>query len=123
MSLNKYLSFYQKIILKKNNNEKFLEYINIIINYISYFFKDKAYDYENEVRMIQFRDYASKDIIINEASDIPKLCIEYNKEIKAKENCEEIIVGPKGSFEEIKTYADYVGIENEKCTKSKIKYR
>ena len=108
-------------IFTKSDNEKFLEYTNIIINYISYFFKDKAYDYENEVRMIQFRDYESEDVCINEDFEVPRLYIEYDKEIKAKEYCEEIIVGSKGNFEEIKTYAEYVGVK--KCTKSKIKYR
>lgn len=113
--------FLSKNYSQKNNNEKFLEYINVIINYISYFFKDKAYDYENEVRMIQFRDYESEDVCINEDFEVPRLYIEYDKEIKAKEYCEEIIVGSKGNFEEIKTYAEYVGVK--KCTKSKIKYR
>ncbi|OUQ55206.1 hypothetical protein B5E58_12655, partial [Tyzzerella sp. An114] len=109
-------------IFVKNKNKYFLNYTNIILNYVSYFFKDKAYKYENEVRMIQFRDYESEDIRIDEENfEIPRLYIEYNKEIKAKEYCEEIIVGPKGNFEEIATYGKYVGVKE--CTKSKIKYR
>ena len=118
--LTQIFEFLSQDIFINSDNEKFLEYTNIIINYISYLFKDKAYEYENEVRMVQFRNYESEDIIINEAGDIPKLCIEYNKEITT-ENCEEIIVGPKGNFEEIATYGKYIGIK--RCAKSKIKYR
>ena len=114
-------NFLAQDIFVKNENKQFLEYTSIIIDYISYFFKDKAYKYECEIRMVQFRDYESEDIIINEASDIPKLCIEYDKEITT-ENCEEIIVGPKGSLEEIETYRKYVGMKKP-CTKSKIQYR
>ena len=119
--LKQIFDFLSQDIFTKSKNYVFLEYTNIIINYVSYFFKDEAYGYENEIRMVQFRDYESEDIIINEASDIPKLCIEYNKEITT-ENCEEIIVGPKGSLEEIETYRKYIGVK-QPSTKSKIQYR
>lgn len=81
---------------------------------------NNEYAYFNEVRMVQFRDYESKDIILDENFEVPKLYIEYNKEITTK-SCEEIIVGPKGSFEEISAYGKYVGMKQ--CTKSKIQYR
>lgn len=117
----KVFNFLSKTCFAKSENKRFLEYTNIIINCISYLFKDKAYDYENEVRMVQFRDYESEDICINEDLEVPRLYIEYKKEIKAKDYCEEIIVGPKGNFEEVATYGKYVGVKQ--CTKSKIKYR
>lgn len=118
--LKQIFDFLSQDIFTKSEEHIFWEYTNIIINYISYFFKDKAYEYENEVRMVQFRDYESKDIILDENFEVPKLYIEYNKEI-ITENCEEIIVGPKGSFEEISAYGKYIGMKQ--CTKSKIQYR
>ena len=70
--------------------------------------------------MVQFRDYESEDLLLNDTCEIPRLYIEHKKEITA-EFCEEIVVGPKGSYEEIATYGKYMGVK--KCSKSKIKYR
>ena len=119
--LKQIFEFLSEDSFAKSESRQFLEYTNIIINYISYLFKDKAYEYESEVRMVQFRDYESEDICINEDLEVPRLYIEYKKEIKAKDYCEEIIVGPKGNFEEVATYGKYIGVKQ--CTKSKIKYR
>lgn len=119
--LKKIFNFLSEDSFTKSENKQFLEYTNIIINDISYLFKDKAYEYESEARMVQFRDYESEDICINEDLEVPRLYIEYKKEIKAKDYCEEIIVGPKGNFEEVATYGKYIGVKQ--CTKSKIKYR
>lgn len=110
--------------LKKNKNntrKEFKDYVNIILNYISYLFKDKAYEYENEVRILKYRDYASKDIktAVYE-SGIPRLFIEYDEYITDK-NCVEVIAGPKAHYTEIAAYAKYVGIQ--KVSQSEIKYR
>lgn len=110
--------------LKKNKNntrKEFKDYVNIILNYVSYLFKDKAYEYENEVRILNYRDYDSQDIKTDDAGrDIPRLFIEYDKCI-SNENCVEVIVGPKANYTEIAAYAKYVGIQ--KVSQSEIKYR
>ena len=53
-------------------------------------------------------------------SGIPRLFIEYDKCI-SKENCVEVIAGPKAQYTEIAAYAKYVGIQ--KVSQSEIKYR
>ena len=113
--------FLEEDEIKNNNNREFKTYVNIILNYISYLFKDKAYEYENEVRILNYRDYNSSDIktVISE-SGIPKLYIDYNKCISNK-NCVEVIAGPKANYTEISAYSKYVGIS--KVSKSEIKYR
>ena len=107
--------------IKNNNHQEFKNYVNIILNYISYLFKDNAYAYENEVRILNYRDYNSSDIktVLSE-NDIPKLFIDYDKCI-SNENCVEVIAGPKANYTEIAAYAKYVGIS--KVSKSEIKYR
>ena len=113
--------FLKKDEIKNNNNREFKTYVNIILNYISYLFKDDAYEYENEVRILNYRDYNSSDIktVISE-SGIPKLFIDYNKCISNK-NCVEVIAGPKANYTEISAYSKYTGIS--KVSKSEIKYR
>lgn len=105
-------------IFKYNKKTIFLELTNIILNYISYLFKDKAYSYEKEVRIIKLRDYDNAKI--NEDFDVPRLYIDFEKRIDVN-MIDEIIVGPKGNYEEIYAYAKYLGIK--KITKSNIKYR
>lgn len=107
--------------IKNNTRTEFKVYVNIILNYVSYLFKDKAYEYENEVRILSYRDYASSDIntVISER-DIPRLFIEYDECITDK-NCVEVIAGPKANYTEIAAYAKYVGIQ--KVSQSEIKYR
>lgn len=107
-------------VLLETKNETFIEWINIIINYVSYFFKDKAYEYEQEIRMISFRDYESEDIKIDETREVPRLYIEHPQGIN-KENCVEVVVGPKVNFEEVSAYVKYIGIKS--VTRSNIKYR
>ncbi len=120
-NLDDILKFLQDNKLIINDNKEFKTYVNIILNYISYLFKDKAYEYENEVRILNYRDYSSSDIktVISE-SGIPKLYIDYNKCI-SNENCVEVIAGPKANYTEISAYSKYVGIS--KVSKSEIKYR
>ena len=115
------LKFLQDNKLIINDNKEFKTYVNIILNYISYLFKDDAYEYENEVRILNYRDYNSSDIktVISE-SGIPKLFIDYNKCISNK-NCVEVIAGPKANYTEISAYSKYTGIS--KVSKSEIKYR
>ena len=107
-------------ILTKFNSEKeiFLQLANVILNYASYLFKDKAYSYEEEVRIIKLRDY--NEAKIDKKYDVPKLYIDFETPITS-DMIDEIIVGPKGDFEAISAYAKYVGIK--KVSKSKIKYR
>ena len=107
-------------VLKNVNSEKeiFLQLTNVILNYVSYLFKDKAYSYEQEVRIIKLRDY--NDVKIDKQYDIPKLYIDFETPI-TNEMIDEIIIGPKGDFETILAYAKYVGIK--KVSKSNIKYR
>lgn len=107
--------------IKNNTRTEFKVYVNIILNYVSYLFKDKAYEYENEVRILNYRDYDSQDIktAVYE-SGIPRLFIEYDKCI-SDENCVEVIAGPKANYTEIAAYAKYVGIST--VSKSEIKYR
>lgn len=113
--------FLKRDEIKNNNHKEFKEYVNIILNYVSYLFKDKAYEYENEVRILKYRDDDSQDIKTDgEGRDIPRLFIEYDKCI-SKENCVEVIAGPKAQYTEIAAYAKYVGIQ--KVSQSEIKYR
>ena len=113
--------FLKKDKIKDNNHKEFKDYVNIILNYVSYLFKDKAYEYENEVRILKYRDYDSQDIKTDDVGrDIPRLFIEYDKCI-SKENCVEVIAGPKAQYTEIAAYAKYVGIQ--KVSQSEIKYR
>ena len=113
--------FLKKDEIKDNDHKEFKDYVNIILNYVSYLFKDKAYEYENEVRILNYRNYDSQDIKTDDAGrDIPRLFIEYDKCI-SKENCVEVIAGPKARYTEIATYAKYVGIP--KASRSEIKYR
>lgn len=113
--------FLKKDEIKDNNHKEFKDYVNIILNYVSYLFKDKAYEYENEVRILKYRDYDSQDIKTDDVGrDIPRLFIEYDKCI-SKENCVEVIAGPKAHYTEIAAYAKYVGIP--KVSQSEIKYR
>ena len=115
------LNLLRKDEVKNNTNKEFKDYVNIILNYVSYLFKDKAYEYENEVRILKYRDYDSQDIKTDDVGrDIPRLFIEYDKCI-SKENCVEVIAGPKASYTEIAAYAKYVGIQ--KVSQSEIKYR
>ena len=115
------LNLLKKDEIKNNTRTEFKVYVNIILNYVSYLFKDKAYEYENEVRILSYRDYASSDInTVISKRDIPRLFIEYNKCI-SDENCVEVIAGPKANYTEIAAYAKYVGIS--KVSKSEIKYR
>ena len=107
-------------IFIKSNNILFLQFVNVIINYISYFFKDSAYAYEEEIRLVQFKDYNNEDIKIDEDQEVPKLYVEHTIAM-SEENCEEVIVGPKANFEEIATYMRYIGIK--KVKKSNIRYR
>ena len=115
------LNLLQEDGIRNNTRKEFKDYVNIILNYVSYLFKDKAYEYENEVRILNYRDYASKDIktVVYE-SGIPRLFIEYDECITDK-NCVEVIAGPKAHYTEIAAYAKYVGIQ--KVSQSEIKYR
>lgn len=115
------LNLLQEDGIRNNNHKEFKDYVNIILNYVSYLFKDKAYEYENEVRILNYRDYAGSDIntVVSE-SGIPRLFIEYDECITDK-NCVEVIVGPKAQYTEIAAYAKYVGIQN--VSQSEIKYR
>lgn len=115
------LNLLQEDGIKNNTRKEFKNYVNIILNYVSYLFKDKAYEYENEVRILNYRDYAGSDIntVVSE-SGIPRLFIEYEECITDK-NCVEVIVGPKAQYTEIVAYAKYVGIQ--KVSQSEIKYR
>lgn len=115
------LNLLQEDGIRNNTRKEFKDYVNIILNYVSYLFKDKAYEYENEVRILNYRDYGSEDIktAVYE-SGIPRLFIEYDKCI-SDENCVEVIVGPKAQYTEIAAYAKYVGIQ--KVSQSEIKYR
>ena len=115
------LNLLRKDEVKNNTNKEFKDYVNIILNYVSYLFKDKAYEYENEVRILRYRDYGSEDIKTDgEGRDIPRLYIEYDECITDK-NCVEVIAGPKAQYTEIAAYAKYVGIQ--KVSQSEIKYR
>ena len=119
--IEKILKLLQEDNVRKNDRKEFKDYVNIILNYVSYLFKDKAYEYENEVRILNYRDYGSQDIKTDgEKRDIPRLFIEYDKCISDK-NCVEVIAGPKANYTEIATYAKYVGIPT--VSKSEIKYR
>lgn len=113
--------FLKRDEIKNNTRKEFKVYVNIILNYVSYLFKDKAYEYENEVRILSYKDYNSQDIktAVYE-SGIPRLFIEYDEYITDK-NCVEVIVGPKAQYTEIAAYAKYVGIQ--KVSQSEIKYR
>lgn len=115
------LNLLQEDGIRNNTRTEFKVYVNIILNYVSYLFKDKAYEYENEVRILNYRDYAGSDIntVVSE-SGIPRLFIEYEECITDK-NCVEVIVGPKANYTEIAAYAKYVGIRT--VSKSEIKYR
>ena len=115
------LNLLRKDEVKNNTNKEFKDYVNIILNYVSYLFKDKAYEYENEVRILNYKDYDSQDIKTDDAGrDIPRLFIEYKQCITDK-NCVEVIAGPKAQYTEIAAYAKYVGIP--KVSQSEIKYR
>ena len=116
--LNEILKTLGKNKIKNSKNTMFLEITNIILNYVSYLFKDKAYSYEEEVRIIKLRDY--NEAKIDKQYDVPKLYIDFERPITS-DMIDEIIVGPKGDFEAISAYAKYVGIK--KVSKSKIKYR
>lgn len=115
------LNILKKDEIKNNTRKEFKVYVNIILNYVSYLFKDKAYEYESEVRILNYKDYNSQDIktAVYE-SGIPRLFIEYDECITDK-NCVEVIAGPKANYTEIAAYAKYVGIS--KVSKSEIKYR
>lgn len=115
------LNLLQEDGIRNNTRKEFKDYVNIILNYVSYLFKDKAYEYENEVRILNYRDYAGSDIstVVSE-SGIPRLFIEYDECITDK-NCVEVIVGPKANYTEIAAYVKYVGIQ--KVSQSEIKYR
>lgn len=115
------LNLLEKDKIKNTDNKEVKDYVNIILNYVSYLFKDKAYEYENEVRILNYKDYNSQDIktAVYE-SGISRLFIEYNKCI-SDENCVEVIAGPKANYTEIAAYAKYVGIRT--VSKSEIKYR
>lgn len=115
------LNILKKDKIKNTDNKEVKNYVNIILNYVSYLFKDKAYEYESEVRILNYRDYDSQDIktAVYE-SGIPRLFIEYDKCI-SDENCVEVIAGPKANYTEIAAYAKYVGIPT--VSKSEIKYR
>lgn len=117
-NLKKIFKVLNNKVFMKNNNPIFVEFVNIFINYIAYLFKDKAYKYENEVRIIEFKLPNSDDIKLSEDT-VPKLYLEING--INKENCDKIIVGPKANYEEISTYAKYIGIK--KVARSKIKYK
>ena len=115
------LNLLKKDDIKNNDHKEFKDYVNIILNYVSYLFKDKAYEYEGEVRILNYRDYSGSDIQTKlSESGIPRLFIEYDKGI-SNENCVEVIVGPKAQYTEIAAYAKYVGIQ--KVSQSEIKYR
>ena len=115
------LNLLEKDKIKNTDNKEVKNYVNIILNYVSYLFKDKAYEYESEVRILRYRDYDSQDIKTDgEKRDIHRLFIEYDKGI-SNENCVEVIAGPKANYTEIAAYAKYVGIS--KVSKSEIKYR
>ena len=115
------LNILKKDKIKNTDNKEVKDYVNIILNYVSYLFKDKAYEYENEVRILNYKDYNSQDIKTEVyESGIPRLFIEYNKCI-SDENCVEVIAGPKANYTEIAAYAKYVGIRT--VSKSEIKYR
>lgn len=115
------LNLLQEDDIRNNDHKEFKFYVNIILNYVSYLFKDKAYEYENEVRMLNYRNYDSQDIKTDDAGrDIPRLYIEYDECITDK-NCVEVIAGPKANYTEIAAYAKYVGIQ--KVSQSEIKYR
>ena len=115
------LNILKKDKIKNTDNKEVKNYVNIILNYVSYLFKDKAYEYENEVRILKYRDYDSQDIKTDDVGrDIPKLFIEYDECI-SNENCVEIIAGPKSQYTEIAAYAKYMGIQ--KVSQSEIKYR
>ena len=115
------LNLLQEDGIRNNTRTEFKVYVNIILNYVSYLFKDKAYEYENEVRILSYKDYNSEDIKTDgEGRDIPRLYIEYKQCITDK-NCVEVIVGPKAQYTEIAAYAKYVGIQ--KVSQSEIKYR
>ena len=115
------LNLLEKDKIKNTDNKEVKNYVNIILNYVSYLFKDKAYEYESEVRILNYKDYNSQDIktAVYE-SGIPRLFIEYDKCISDK-NCVEVIAGPKANYTEIAAYAKYVGIST--VSKSEIKYR
>lgn len=115
------LNLLKKDDIKNNDHKEFKFYVNIILNYVSYLFKDKAYEYEGEVRILNYRDYSGSDIQTElSESGIPRLFIEYDECITDK-NCVEVIAGPKARYTEIAAYAKYVGIP--KVSQSKIKYR
>ena len=115
------LNLLQEDGIRNNDHKEFKNLVNIILNYVSYLFKDKAYEYENEVRILNYKDYNSQDIKTEVyESGIPRLFIEYNKCI-SDENCVEVIAGPKANYTEIAAYAKYVGIRT--VSKSEIKYR
>lgn len=115
------LNLLKKDDIKNNDHKEFKFYVNIILNYVSYLFKDKAYEYEGEVRILNYRDYSGSDIQTElSESGIPRLYIEYDECITDK-NCVEVIAGPKARYTEIAAYAKYVGIP--KVSQSKIKYR
>ncbi len=99
-----------------NKNKNFNNIVSILLNYVSFLFKDTAYEYEKEVRVIKLQNY--KNIKIDESQDIPKLYIAFNE--ITKETCEGIIAGPKSNYEEIFAYCKYKGIKE--INKSNIKY-
>ncbi|MGL5646671.1 MAG: tetratricopeptide repeat protein [Clostridium sp.] len=108
---------------EENINKIVKELISEIIDNIRFLFKDSAYSYEEEIRLIKFKNIENdKDVQVTgnaEGFVVPHLYVNFKKDIVLNE----VVLGPKVENEKgIANYIRYTG-KVEKVTKSKIRYK
>ena len=119
-----------KIHLEESDIKQVYKVIREILDTVRFLFKDVAYSYEREVRLIRFENIEYKNIedrskekvkctYDTEGFVVPHLYVNFDKEIEL----EEVILGPKVTDERgVANYIRYTK-KADKITKSKIRYK
>lgn len=124
-----YKNYYKKIVSSEDASQKIFfkkQYLAISASTILAFIKHKAYEYENESRLIRFVLDDQKELIKYRSNTNGNIIPYIEVPIKA-EYLNSIIVGPCANFEmvrrEITAILQSVGIDNVKIEESEVPYR
>jgi len=113
----KYMDEINKIKIKNEEDKKNIEVIvNDILDQVKFLFKDKAYEHEQELRVIKFSDKPEVD---DNYGEVPKLYLKFDRDIEF----ERAVLGPR--IGEAKYIAQYL-YHSEKVKEvsySDIEYR
>lgn len=115
--INLVIDLKQKII-ELENNDKSLEIVEEMLEYVSFIFKRSHFKYEKEVRLLKRVEENSYQKIKVDNKIVPELYVEFEKDIK----CKYVILGSKCT--DIDSIARFLAYRNiSECKISKLSYR